>query len=553
MTRKSQFRLLVENNVEVEGVPTQYSLITVQESSVRILIESSQLMDERTCRKLLIDAGLNPNLPADFSTIFASAIEHAAQSTVKVAKRVGWHGDEYVSPNITMSPRQPPTWIHYSQIGSRTHNVPEALESNKLRTFIKKQYTGSAILTLVVCAAFAGPVLDLVDEKEGFCLYINGKTSGGKSTILRMAAALTQPVENREQKPFNFSSRANEEELFAHNDNVLCYDEIGSMDLRALPQLVYHMANGSGRLRSKAAGVKAEFPNLSWRTIVMISGEPSIKCLPDQERQSGQTARFISLRSPEFDAGGIFGAPNIRETRVTEKLVKKLEAICTNYDAADFKYWISLLVKGRAEIQLHASEKVKNYHDLLAPQKNNSLIRRIARKFAILAATGDLLAEKGIIEWDSQVVFRLIKILFEQNLHESGFSSAIEPEIYKGNVRMHARTLLSHAALGRFFDMELPNHQSSSLAYLGVIKKIRNKRFIAIYKDKINEAFDVRDSSLLIDELKEVPGLLLRNKRRNSLYCQIQHRLNGHSSRDNFLALRVKELAKLCSQRSQSN
>jgi putative DNA primase/helicase len=93
---------------------------------------------------------------------------------------------------------------------------------------IGRYIAGNSRLTLFACAAFAAPLLKLASEKEGGGFHLYGGTSVGKSTALEVAASIWGDQDYIHQ--WRNTDNAFEAIALAHNDGLLCLDELHQVD-----------------------------------------------------------------------------------------------------------------------------------------------------------------------------------------------------------------------------------------------------------------------------------------------------------------------------------
>lgn len=152
---------------------------------------------------------------------------------------------------------------------------------------------GNPLMIAALCFSFASALLDPFG-RSGVCLSLVGRSSTGKSTILRLVRALTDSPTNLA----NWEATANGLEAYAaqHKDLPLVIDELGQAEIASFGQSVYRLTNGSGKLRATATGVLADQAQLS--TVIVSAGEesPADRIRRNGQRATaGQLARFITL------------------------------------------------------------------------------------------------------------------------------------------------------------------------------------------------------------------------------------------------------------------
>ncbi|PND27036.1 DUF927 domain-containing protein [Sinorhizobium sp. M4_45] len=543
MSNKQPISIQVFDKVEVEGTPVPYCILEARDENstiARALVDASALSDDRRCLRALIDGGL----PTAYSRIkirllLDAASTTASASSTKVATRCGWHGNEYVLPHKTIGPANT-KWVHKAVFSARTSLAAGGRLDQELCNFIEKRVKRSDYLLFATLLAFTSPILDLIGEREGCAFYPVGNSSTGKTTLLLMANALTQPLSSRRLRQFDFTPTGWEELCFEHNDNILCLDEISSLteqQRKDLPKLVYTLANGMGKRRSKAASIAAEFPELSWRTLGFISGEQPVDTLPGRQQSSGQDARFIGINIPLREAGGIFGSPESFPPQKSEKYVRRLEKLCKTYNGDHFERWLHFLATDRHGITDRAKKLCDMYTNELAGDNADNLARRRARKFAVVAAVGHLLSESQIFRWSRDRPVRAIRRVFKAS---NELLKAGQPQHERA--AQYARTLVSKIAVShRFEGISHPGSKKPKNP-LGILMKRSGRRVIAVLGNKVAEAFDEPNTKELESVLSMVTGLVQTSDNRSSMRQQIQFK---GKSRASYLVLDQKTLLRL--------
>lgn len=226
---------------------------------------------------------------------------------MRVVERTGWHelNNERtfvlpgVSIGLTASERsitQCSTTAPFQSRGTL------ADWQNDVGSFV----AGHSRAVFAVSIAFASPLLGLIGrEGGGFNFY--GQSSRGKTTLAEASAS----VWGKGSRPGfvrSWRSTANALEATAalHTDTLLVLDELSVIDPREVYAAAYQLTAGTGKGRAARDGSLRQ--SLSWRTMVLSTGEVRITDKLEESRQrvrSGQQVRLIDVPA---DAGAGFGA-----------------------------------------------------------------------------------------------------------------------------------------------------------------------------------------------------------------------------------------------------
>lgn len=153
---------------------------------------------------------------------------------------------------------------------------------------VVKLVSGNPYLVFSLCVAFTGPLLKPA-RSDSFGFHIYGGTTEGKTTSAQTAASVwgngSDPAENADKaftRRWNNSANAIEGICSAHNDGLLCLDELKTCPVKDFQTLVYNIFGGSGK------GVMDQNRNLkdvrTWRIVVLSNGELSTR---DKSKESG--------------------------------------------------------------------------------------------------------------------------------------------------------------------------------------------------------------------------------------------------------------------------
>ena len=312
--------------------------------------------------------------------------------------RTGWHCSTFVLPDRTIGDEDDRGVVFQSNrpcpAKFRTSGTLEEWKNH-----IAALAAGNSRLMIGIMAAFAGPSLRLA-KQEGGGLHIHGDSSGGKTTTLRVAGSvwggggINGFLENWTATTNGLEGRAR-----VHSDTLLCLQELGQADPDAAADAAYKLANGSGKGRM---GADAELRETAeWRVLFLSDGEIT---LDDKIRESrrggrrmaGQAVRVIDIPA---DAGAGFGAfdhiDNCASGReFCEKLLRATEQ---HYGTAALAYLERLTsdIPGATEtLKSSIDQFVRDHaHDC------GGQVERVAKRFGLLAACGELAVKWGILPW----------------------------------------------------------------------------------------------------------------------------------------------------------
>jgi putative DNA primase/helicase len=241
--------------------------------------------DGAEVRRILSDGGLRMGTgrkQRDQFLTYLNSIRVTARA--RCVDRRGWHGRTYVAATRTYGPTDDERVV--LQMAGL---APEHVERGTLEGWqseVAALAVGNSRLALAVSAAFAGPLLKLLDEEPGG-FHLAGASSVGKTTALLLAVS----VWGSRFRSWRTTDNAAESLARAANDGLLCLDELSEVDARVAGALVYMLANGLGKARMRR-DVTAR-PVTEWRTVLLSSGEGGLaeKLAEQGPSRTGGTSR----------------------------------------------------------------------------------------------------------------------------------------------------------------------------------------------------------------------------------------------------------------------
>lgn len=175
----------------------------------------------------------------------------APDRTVRCVNQTGWNEDRtaFVLHDKTIGQAGSESIILQTNSAlSATHKSMGNLSEWKE---IPRLCLGNSRLIFALSAAFAGPLLLLLGAENGG-IYFRGGSSSGKTTCLRVAASVWGGVDYMQQ--WRATANGLEGIAVAHNDGLLCLDEMGQIDPAEIGNVAYMLANGIGKTRADKLG-----------------------------------------------------------------------------------------------------------------------------------------------------------------------------------------------------------------------------------------------------------------------------------------------------------
>ena len=246
---------------------------------------------------------------------------------------------------------------------------------------------GNSRLVFALCAAFAAVLLTPLGIEGGGFNFV-GDSSSGKTTALKLAST----VWGNSIISWNSTANALEKIALEHNDNLLLLDELGEMDAGSFYKTVYMLANGSGKSRSDGNGELRE--KASWRCLFLSSGEVSLMDKLSEKKlqcHEGQRVRFLDIPVRANMLTELHGRTSAAQFASD---IATLSNQCAGLAGPQFLDWLTEDLPSRVHC---LEEQLKKAEDSLCSPEDKSVVRRAARRFALVRIAGEAAWNAGIL------------------------------------------------------------------------------------------------------------------------------------------------------------
>jgi hypothetical protein len=265
-----------------------------------------------------------------------------------------------------------------------------------------------------ILTALASPLVRFAGLSESAIFNLYGPSSVGKTTVARVAMSTVgsaDDIQNWDLKP-----RALEEIAAQHNDCPLILngaERLTPTEQKQLVSRIVHMLpDGGGTGRSLA--VRDNLPNVTWRNIVLSTSNPPGREMAGRWDEQ-DSVRFIDIPVPPVHEGGIFdrgGTNAVVRAKAANGYLKRIEdGIAANYGVLWPRYIEHLMT---SDISSLVRAHVQRYLTLTAPTPG--IEERIAKKFAILFAAGEIAQSAGLLGWHSQRVKNAVRLIHQRSI-----------------------------------------------------------------------------------------------------------------------------------------
>lgn len=320
----------------------------------------------------------------------------APEARALSVRQPGWFNGSFVFPDavygrseqrVVFQTSDPDEIKRFSQKGS--------LESWKENVAAPCQGNSRAVAS--ICIGLAPPLLALLNEDNGG-FHLRGNSSIGKSVCLSLGSSVWGS--NSLIRTWNMTVNGLEGVATMHNDILLPLDELGQADGRDAGEAAYMLGNGQGKGRANKDGDARTAKR--WRNIVLSSGEKSMSTMMAEggkEAMAGQEVRMVEISADAGAGLGIF--ENIHGVKSSQIFAETLKQAALENHGHAGRAFVGLLADPDLQPKLIEKLKgtMKSFVDTHVPVDATGQVGRVARRFSLVAAAGELCIELGILPW----------------------------------------------------------------------------------------------------------------------------------------------------------
>lgn len=350
-------------------------------------------------RARLLDGGLEIEPGKNARGFLTTYIQTAScSSQARCVSKLGWHGDVFVLPDCAIGGSEGrEEYIYQSPFEAEHHfNVHGSAED--WRREIGSLCDGNSRLTFAACLAFAAPML-LLSETESGGFHIWGGSSLGKSTALMVAGSVCGGG-GRNGYVESWRTTANALETFAelHNDSLACLDEISQVSAIEAVEALYMLANGQGKGRmTKTIGMRRR---LSWTILLLSSGEVTLREHAGTAGKHTKAGGEIRLANIPADAGAGMGLfEDLHAFPRPAAFAAHLKEVSRKYYGAPVREFLKYVTQNRPGAVTLIRTFITHFLDNKSLRGCSAEVSRVARRFALAAAAGELATNIGLTGW----------------------------------------------------------------------------------------------------------------------------------------------------------
>ncbi|WP_140919643.1 DUF927 domain-containing protein [Limnobaculum xujianqingii] len=327
----------------------------------------------------------------------------APKRRMRCALQIGWTGNVFVLPDSTISDTTSTEVIFQSgQRPQEEYTVGGTLEGWQENVAALAQ--GNPLLVLGLCAAFAGPLLEKCHAESGG-IHFYGDSSTGKTTLVEAACSVWGGKNYK--RSWRATSNGMEGAAMMFNDTLLALDEISECAPQEVGNIIYSLGNGVGKQRASRTGLARA--TARWRCSVISSGELTTVATIEQSNtrvKAGQAVRLIDIPVQRT-----YGAwDNLHGFKTGNQFSDHLKAQSALHHGHAGRAFLESLIQDKRNFS-HDLNTLVAFPDFSSNSPEGQ-IKRVARRFALLALAGELATTYGITKWKTGEALRAAITVF---------------------------------------------------------------------------------------------------------------------------------------------
>lgn len=385
--------------------------------------------------------------------------------TARCVARTGWHGDVFALPRETFGDTDAEPVIFQTAAPDGVA-LGQAGTLEGWRNYVAAPCAGNSRLVLALSCAFAGPCIGLLDA-EGGGVHLRGGSSTGKTTAAAVAASVYGPPSF--VRTWRQTDNGLEGIAALHSDLLLILDELGQLDPKHAGAVAYMLANGQGKGRSRRDGSPRAVA--TWRVMFLSTGEVGLSDLVTQgggKVRAGQEVRVIDLQADAGAGLGLFDhvPDDVAPGAFADDLKR---AAGTHYGKALPAFLRALVTDPDKARHVLRSMRDALARDLAGDHADGQ-VRRVADRFALIAAAGELATAYKLTGWQTEEAERAIRRCFAAWMAGRGTKGAAEPAAMLAQVR----AFLEAHGESRFTGWDAPDNGVRTINRAGYRRQTEN-------------------------------------------------------------------------------
>ena len=346
------------------------------------------------------------------------------EARARCVPRIGWHDGRFVLPDGVYGQENGEEILLQGTSIDMPFRVSGTLKDWKDK--IGSYCVGNSRLVFAVSVALAAPLLHIVGAENGGFHFV-GASSKGKTTLLQVGGSVCGGGGlNGFLRQWRATSNGLEAVATAHCDSLLCLDELSQIAAKEAGEVAYLLANGQGKTRAGRTG-EGRKP-AEWRTLFLSTGEI---CLADKVREdgrgrttAGQAVRVVDIPADAGRGLGIF--ETLHGFHDGDHFARHLKEHSRTTYGAPLRAFLKQVTARLDGITHEVKSTIRRFLDMHCPTHSDGQVVRVAGRFALAAAAGELGIAAGILPWPSGEAEQAAATCFTAWLHDRGGAGAAE-------------------------------------------------------------------------------------------------------------------------------
>lgn len=409
---------------------------------------------------------------------------------VRTIDRTGWHGESYVLPEGPIGKQNGEKVLFLGpSIGQSIFHSSGTLA--EWQQCVAVRCVGNSRLIFSLSAAFAGPLLGICHEENGG-FHLRGASSTGKTTSLYVAASLFGGKDYIQR--WRATTNGLEATAKMYNDLLLPLDEMGEINPKDAGEVAYMLGNGTGKARADKTGGARD--KAKFRCIFLSTGETSLAqhMLEEGKRaKAGQETRIADIPA-DLGPYGVFESLH-GHCDGASFANAIMEAARECHGIAGREY-ISCLSEDLEAVREAVDATIDIFVEEYVPKGSSGQVKRVGRRFGLVAAGGDLATHFGVTQWEKGSVLKAVGKCFMDWLEHRGDDQNLEEKKIISKIQLFFE-MHGNSRFSDWYDQEAKTYNRAGF------KKTEGDRteyyvLEEVFKNEICQTFDFKQASKLL-------------------------------------------------------
>ena len=378
----------------------------------------------------------------------------------------------------------------------------QAGQIDRWRAEVASLAVDNPLLMFAISIGFSGPLI-MPCGLDGGGFHFRSDSSSGKSTLV-IAAGSIWGGGGKLGFAHSWRSTANALEGTAksHSDTLLILDELALVAAEEAGQAAYALASGQAKARSRADGTLRD--RTEWRVQMISTGEISLADHIQTSRRgdrpmAGQEVRMVDMIADAGQGMGIWAILHGHKDPADQS--EALKAASTKHYGHAGPAFIQAYLD---DPDFHLNLVKTNMARFMAAAEqagDTGQVHRVARRFALVAAAGELATMLGVTHWQEGAAFDAALGLFKSWADAYGRDAPREAQAVlhalKGFIDMHPSAFAEAKGDSDDYDSEAGPRagEARSLTLYGWHHNLGGNRYYLFHKTGWDAVFQGRDSA----------------------------------------------------------